>query len=236
MAITLAVASAAASPASQPATGPTDSGLWAKLRDVDARAAHVRTLAANFEQQKYTPLLRKPLVSQGRVRISGPLMRWDTQQPQPSVLLIDQRKARVYYPAQKTLEIYPLDKRLGELAASPLPRLDALRARFSFNQISVSELDRSADPKRSIALALTPTEASLRQYVSQVRVLLDGASACVIRAEVTDADGERTLLWFTDVRLNVDVGDLRLTVPPGTKITHPLEGLDGQPPPRGKSK
>ena len=215
---------------------PTDSALWTKLLDIDARAAHVRTLAANFEQQKFTPLLRKPLVSQGRVQILGPLMRWDTRQPQPSVLLIDQHEARVYYPTQKIMEIYPLDKRLGELAASPLPRLDVLRARFAFREVPASELDRSADPNRFIALALTPNEASLRQYVSHVRVLLDSASACVTRAEVTDADGERTLLSFTDVRLNVDVGDLRLNVPPGTKITHPLEGLDGQQPPRDKSK
>ena len=226
---------AAATAATQPATAPDDAALWARLREIDARAARVRSLSASFEQQKFTAVLRKPLVSTGMVRIKGPLMRWDTQRPEPSILLIDQREARVYYPAQKTLEVYPLEQRLGELAASPLPRLDVLRARFAFQQVPVSELDRSADPGSTISLLLTPSDESLRQYVKNVRVLLDVRSASVARAEVTDSDGDRTLLSFGDVRLNADVGDIGLKVPPGTKVVHPLEGLDGQPT-QGKSK
>jgi len=238
MAAILTAASFGAGPASQPATAPADSALWAKLLDIDSRAGRVRSLAATFQQQKFTALLRKPLVSDGRVRIRGAVMRWDTQRPEPSVLLIDEHEARVYYPAQKTMEIYPLDKRLGELAASPLPRLEVLRSRFSFAQFPVSEIDRSADGKRFIALLLMPMNPSLRQYVSQVRVLLDVPSAYVREAEVTDADGDRSLLSFSDVQLNVDVGNLDLTVPPGTKVTHPLEGLEGAPGPQtqGKSK
>ena len=227
----------AAGPATKPSTAPADAALWTRLAEIDARAAKVKSLAANFEQQKFTALLRKPLVSTGRVRVHGAVMRWDTRQPEASVLFIDAHEARVYYPSQKTLEIYPLDKRLGELAASPLPRLDALRTRFSFEQIPVGELDKSVGPKQFIALRLTPTDESLRQNVQQVRVLLDISGAYVVKAEVTDGDGDRTVLSFPEVRLNADVGDLTLSVPPGTTVTHPLEGMDGQnPPPRNSSK
>jgi outer membrane lipoprotein-sorting protein len=164
-------------------------------------------------------------------------MRWDTTKPQASVLYIDPREARLYYPEQKALEIYPLDSRLGELAASPLPRLSALRERFSFEQVPVTELSSSADPTTFVALKLTPIEESLRKYVSQVRVLLDAPHAHIVVAEVTDGDGDRTVLTFRDVQTNPDVGDLELHVPPGTRVSHPLEGLDRQgPPPRGKSK
>jgi len=220
-----------------PTSAPSDAALWAKLGEIDGRAAKVRSLAAQFEQQKFTALLRKPLVSSGRVRVRGAVMRWDTTKPQASVLYIDPHEARVYYPDQKALEVYPLDSRLGELAASPLPRLAALRSRFAFEQVPANQLSPSADPAKFIALRLTPTEDSLRRYVSQVRVLLDVEHACIVVAEVTDGDGDRTVLTFKDVQINPDVGDLELHVPAGTRVSHPLEGVDQQgPPAQGKSK
>ena len=219
-----------------PTSAPSDAALWSKLSQIDSRAAKIKTLAALFEQEKFTALLRKPLVSSGRVRVSGSVMRWDTEKPEPLVMRIDPREARVYYPAQNSLEIYPLDARLGDLAASPLPRLQVLKERFAFEQVPASDLEKSADPSRFIALKLTPTDASLREYVKQVRVLLDVDHAYIVRAEVTDGDGDRTVLLFKDVQVNADVGDLGLKVPPDTKVSHPLEGLEGQAPRQGKSK
>lgn len=216
--------------AAGPANPTTDPTLWTKLTEIDQRAGQIKSLSAHFDQQRFTALLRKPLESTGQIRIKGPIIRWDTVQPEPSVLLIDQGEARIYYPNQKTLEVYPLDKRLADLAASPLPRLNVLKERFSVEQIPVEDLDKSAAGKNFIALRLTPKEASLAEHVKQVRVLLDVSKAYIIRAEVTDGDGDRTVLSFRDVQLNADVGDLALIVPPGTAVTHPLEGLDGQPP------
>ena len=220
-----------------PTSSPAEAALWAKLSEIDSRAAKTKTLAAAFEQQKFTALLRKPLVSLGRVRVSGSVMRWDTEKPEPLVMLIDPHEARIYYPAQKALEIYPIDARLGELAASPLPRLQVLRARFAFEQAPPSDLDKSADPARFIALKLTPTDSSLREHVKQVAVLLDAEHAYIVAAELTDSDGDRTVLSFKDIHVNEDVGDLALKVPPDSRVSHPLEGLEGQvPPSRGKSK
>jgi outer membrane lipoprotein-sorting protein len=236
LAILLAVR-VAAKVADQPTSKPADTALWQKLTEIDQRAGQIKSLSASFDQQKVTSLLRKPLDSAGRVRIKGSIVRWDTSQPEQSVLLIDQGEAKVYYPTQKTLEIYPLDKKLADLAASPLPRLDVLKERFAIEQIPVAELEKSAAGKAFIALRLTPKDPSLAEHVKQVRVLLDVRQAYIMKAEVTDGDGDRTVLSFKDVQLNADVGDLSLVVPPGTAVTHPLEGLDGQPPQsQGKSK
>lgn len=215
--------------AAGPTTAPGDAKLWAKLAEIDQRAGQIKSLTASFDQQKFTALLRKPLESSGRIRIEGAVIRWDTAQPEPSVLFIDGREVKVYYPNQKTLEIYPLDKRLADLAASPLPRLDVLKERFNIEQIPVADLDKSAAADDFLALRLTPNDESLAEHVKQVRVLLDIHKACIMKAEVTDGDGDRTVLSFKDVQVNADVGDLSLVVPPGTAVSHPLEGLGGQP-------
>lgn len=237
VALTFSAALSAACIAGEPATAPADANLSAKLAEIDQRAGQIKSLSANFDQQKFTALLRKPLESTGRIRIKGPIIRWDTAQPEPSVLLIDGAEAKVHYPNQKALEIYPLDKRVADLAASPLPRLEVLKERFNIEQISVAELDKSAGSDNFIALRLAPRDEALAEHVKQVRVLLDVQKPCIMRAEVTDGDGDRTVLSFRDVQLNADVGDLSLVVPPGTAVTHPLDGLDGQPPrSRGPSK
>jgi outer membrane lipoprotein-sorting protein len=222
--------------AADPTTAPADPKFSAKLAEIDQRAGQIKSLSARFDQQKFTALLRKPLVSSGRIRIKGPAVRWDTEHPEPSVLLIDAGEAKIYYPNQKTLEIYPLDQRLADLAASPLPRLNVLEARFALEQIPVEDLEKSLTGKDFLAIRLTPRDAALAGHVKQVRVLLDNRKACIIKAEVTDGDGDRTVLSFKDVQLNGDVGDLALSVPPGTAVTHPLEGLDGQPQSQGPSK
>lgn len=216
--------------AAGPAAPTTDPSLSTKLAQIDERAGQIKSLSAHYDQQKFTALLRKPLESNGRIRIKGPVIRWDTAQPEPSVLFIDQGEARVYYPNQKTLEVYPLDKRLADLAASPLPRLDVLKERFSIEQMPVESLDKSAAGTDLVGLRLTPKDASIAEHIRQVCVLLDIRKAYIMKAEVTDSDGDRTVLSFKDVQLNVDVGDLALVVPPGTAVTHPLEGLNGQPP------
>lgn len=223
-----------AAPATQP--DDADPALWSQLKEIDARAAKIGSLSADFEQRKFTALLTQPLVSTGTVRIHGSIMRWDTLHPQPSVLYADRDEVRIYYPDQKTLEIYPMDQRLGELAASPLPRLDVLRAQFTFERIPTDSMDRTADPKRFLALRLIPRQASLREHVQEVRVLLDAEQAHITRAEITDSDGDRTVLSFSNVRLNADVGDLKLTVPADTRISHPLQGMDPDAQPRGRSK
>jgi outer membrane lipoprotein carrier protein len=223
-----------------------DSGLRARLDDIDRRAGEVRDLTARFEQQKFTALLKKPLVSSGRVRMKGPVVRWDTEVPEPAVLHSDGREIRMFYPRQHVVEVYPIDKRITDLAASPLPRLAALREHFRIDAAGSATKGASGgggggnDGSKidRVSIRLTPTDAFLKEHVDQVRVVLDAAAACVVSVEVDDADGDRTVIRFGDVKLNAGLkdADVGLAVPPGTKESRPLEGVQGDPPepPKGQ--
>ncbi len=78
-----------AQPVVADAPAKTDPAFEAKLADIDARAGRIQDYTARFEQQKYTALLRKPLVSSGVVKVLGPVVRWDTEKPEPAVLHTD---------------------------------------------------------------------------------------------------------------------------------------------------
>jgi len=221
---------AAASPGKAPAG--VDPQLWAQMVAIDARASRITSMVAHFQQEKFTALMRKPIVSSGTIRIKGSMMRWDTTEPYPSTMLFSDREAKIFYPnpAPGTLEIYSLDQRMAEMAASPLPRLKILKETFTFAQIPVHDMDANAKSEGFLALRMTPREPSLKEHVQEVRVLLDAQAGYIVRAEMTDADGDRTVLHFSQIKLNVDPGKLELTVPAGTKIVHPLEGLEGAAP------
>lgn len=200
--------------------------LSATLESLDVRVAAVSDLEAEFEQRKSTPLLRRQLVSSGRVRVKGDAVRWDTLRPHRSVTLLVAKELRIYYPDQAALEVYELSGDLARLASSPLPRLDALRMQFEIERLGegVFKAEGWPLPEQGLALRLTPRAESVREHLCEVRVLIDTEKACLSRMEMTDADGETTLLLLRSVQLNTGLGDLSIDVPAGTAVSRPLGG------------
>ena len=209
-----------------------DPALAKQLDATDARAAKIQDFTSDFRQEKFTALLKKPLISSGKIRVSANVIRWDTQKPEPAVLYSDGREVRMYYPGQKLLEIYTIDQRLGDLAASPLPRLSTLRQHFTIERSEGKAFKPSKD-RQTLALRLVPREETLREHVAHVDVLLDSEAAHILELEITDADGDRTHVTFSNVRLDTGVtpADLELSVPADTTISRPLdvkESSDGE--------
>jgi outer membrane lipoprotein-sorting protein len=201
-----------------------DARFAARLAKVDAAMAAVADLRAEFEQRRHTPLLKKPLVSKGTVATKGPRVRWDTTSPRASVLLVGDGLVRLFYPADNLVEEYPAGEGFQDLAGAPLPRLSVLKERFDITQIATSELapgDESAD---HLAIELKPKSESLRSHVTSVRVLIDESQPAAIRVVMTDAEGERTEIEFTNVKLNqgVKAEDLELKLPEGVRVSRPL--------------
>lgn len=223
---------------SSPAASPADAVLIRELEEIDARAAEIKDLSAGFEQQKFTALLKKPLVSEGKVRVRPPRTRWDTSKPHKSVLLLDDHELKLYDPEAKTLEVYDVAGGLSRMTASPVPRLSAVKDEFAIARLEPSAMDGKATGDAFVALRLTPIDTALQEHVSEVRVLIDRKLACATQVEVTDADGDRTVIRFRDLELNtgIDADGLDLKVPDGTKVSHPLEGLGASPPSPGGSR
>jgi outer membrane lipoprotein-sorting protein len=215
-----------------PATPPAgiDAALWTRMIAIDAKAEKILDLSADFEQQKFTPLLKKPMISSGTVRAKGSAMFWDTRKPEPTMMRVDEKEVRIYYPNAKTLEIYPLAGQLSALAASPLPRLAALLPHFKFAPASAKDLGEQEAANR-LPVQLTPIDESLREHVDHVTVLIDADRGFILAFQLIDADGERTVIHFTNVKTNQNLEDarLQLALPADVKTVHPLENL-GTPP------
>ena len=209
------------------ATEPSDDELTTQLEAIEAQTREIQDLTADFQQHKYTTLLKKPLVSSGTLRIKGSAMRWDARKPQPNVIAIDESSIQMYYPRQKALEIYPIERRLSQLAASPIFRLDAMRDHFAIERSEWT--DETVDvPEEHLTIRLLPTRLELREHLESVTILFNLESGQVAAAAIAYPDQDRLVLIFANVHINTGLSDedVALVVPEGTTITRPLE-LDG---------
>jgi outer membrane lipoprotein-sorting protein len=230
--------SAAETPGARP--DGVDEKLWNLMLQIDAQGAKVADLKADFTQEKFTALLKKPLISSGVIAIKGPAVLWKTTQPAPTIMRIDEKEARLFFPEQKVLEVYAVDQQMGALAASPFPRLGIIKRYFNFERIAAKDLSPDADESKFLALRMRPTDAELAKHLDQVCVILEISTGLVLKAQTIDADGDRMVMSFSNIKVNSGLKDrdVELEVPPGVKVTHPLEAVGGSAPPsrRGKDK
>ena len=207
------------------APAPKSDDLSARLDALDKKIAAIKDLSADFEQQKKTALLKKPLTSSGTIKLKGDKTRWDTTKPHPTVMTIDAKEVRIYYPQQKTVEVYPVQGEMAKLASSPLPRIPVIREQFDIAEIKATDIDANATGDL-LALSLTPKSNALKEHIDTIRVMVDLTTACARTVEIKDADGDLTTITFTSIRVDAGISDkdVELTTPKGTTTSRPLEG------------
>jgi len=201
-----------------------DEAMWRRLKRLDERAAEIHSFTAAFRQEKHPTFLEEPIASRGRIRLKGDRMRWDTKGEQPTRMLVTPTRLRIYYPKQELLEIYPADERFGGVVASPVPRLRDLLSSFRMRAAPVpsgegEEGDGEKTYGASLRLRLVPREEKAREHIQRVVVYLDETRGCAKGVRITDADGERTEIAFSEIRINPEVPDesLTLEVPEGSR-------------------
>jgi outer membrane lipoprotein-sorting protein len=219
------------------ATGQAD--LIKELRELEKNSAETTDLSARFSQNRYSPLLKKPIASSGVYRSVAGLTRWDTAKPNDSVMVVQADRLEIYYPDQKTLEVYPVEKRLGELLATPQPDVDQWQASFKLARAlpdTLSEtmretvgINKASDDY--LLISLTPREEEVAKLIERLIVVIDketGLSRAM--AWSSEDGGERTEIVFTKIRQNTEIkrADLLLDPPESTRVVYPL-GPVGEP-------
>lgn len=195
-----------------------------RLEALDARAAKIHGLRARFEQRKHTPMLKRPMVSRGTLTVLGPRSRWETTEPHPSVMTIDESSLRIYYPEHRVQEVFLIGQDVRMVSGSPLPRLSLLRELFEISEASEEVEAKESDGERWLALALRPKTDAFREHVHRVVVVIDTQVPIARRIVMEMADGDRTEMLFHDPVMDVAIqeSDVEFKAPAGTRIVHPL--------------
>lgn len=219
-------------PAQPPTPGPSAS-LSQTVDELDAKAADITSLKADFQREKHSALLLEPLLSSGRITVmegerGG--VRWDTLEPRPSTVIIARGKV-IAREGEGSAEAFDIPESLARLTASPRLQFIALKETFEVQIAEGPSADAGAETARPdpgqggapdseprggddedaapqrVLLTLTPADEQVRRFVEWVKVELDPETAVATRIEYADPDGDRTVLRFTNVQINPEVSE-----------------------------
>ena len=192
-----------------------------EVKNLLARIRENRITQADFQEQRVIRLMKKPLVSSGRVWFQPPnKFRREVKGNSPSVTVSDGQQLWIYYPNFKSAERYPLGKRspLDSTVAAINSALNLENIENTF-QITAAKID---PPQAGYELSLIPRTASMKRVFQKLELHINDQ----LRAERTEMflpNGDRIVTSYSNqTRAPVPASTFEFKPPPGTDITTPL--------------
>ena len=206
----IAQASRGVAPAKTPST------LDEVLKEVQKRQSAVKSLQADFKQEKILALLAQPQLSRGTFAYEKPdRVRWNYSDPNPVTMLIAGGRMTTYYPKlgrAESIEVGRFQDRIFKYmgAANAIGELTTwFNFRFS---------DRKGDT--TWKLELLPKTSQVSKRVKHITIWIDRKSFMTSKFEYVEADGDVTTYEFTSIRVNETVppSTFKLELPPTVKV------------------
>ncbi|MFA9477683.1 outer membrane lipoprotein carrier protein LolA [Phycisphaerales bacterium AB-hyl4] len=209
--------------------GEVSAELWDELVALDALAGEVTSLRGRFERHRSTPLLRRPLVSEGVVYVSGDRVRWETQAPSPSTTLVRDGEVQIYQPEERRVEVYALEERAEQFGGGLMLRLTTLVETFCLAEVEPGEVfeDLAGDDVAGLlGLRLTPRDEAITEEFESMAMLLDRETGQLLRLRLVTDASQWTEYRFVEVEPNVELGEdtFTLELPTDVEVVRPMEG------------
>jgi len=193
----------------------------ADLKTLLAGIRQNRSNQADFQEQRVIRLMKKPILSSGKVWFQPPnKFRREVKGNSPSLTVSDGRLLWIYYPNFKSAERYPLGK--GSPLDSTVAAINSsLNLEGVENSFQIKAI-RSDPPQAGYELALLPRTAPMKRVFQKLDLRINDQ----LRVERTDMllpNGDRIVTTYSNqTRASVPASMFELTPPPGTEISTPL--------------
>src|SRR5437870_2920408 len=166
----------------------------ADLKSLLAGIRQNRTTQADFQEERVIRLMKKPILSSGRVWFQPPnKFRREVKGNSPSVTVSDGRQLWIYYPNFKSAERYPLGK------GSPLDStVTAINSALNLENIENMFQINAAKTDKGYELALTPRTPSMRRAFQKLDLRVNDN----LRVERTDMllpNGDRIVTTYSKI-------------------------------------
>src|SRR5438309_4169091 len=193
----------------------------ADLKNLLAGIRQNRSTQADFQEERVIRLMKKPVVSSGRIWFQPPnKFRREVKGNAPSTTVSDGRQLWIYYPNFKSAERYPLGK------GSPLDStVAAINSALNLENIENTFQIRAtkSDPLQTgYELTLLPRAASMKRVFQKLDLRINDQ----LRVERTDMllpNGDRIVTTYSNqTRGPVPASMFEFTPPAGTDVSTPL--------------
>jgi len=190
----------------------------ADLKNLLAGIRQHRTTEADFQEQRMIRLMKKPIVSSGRIWFQPPnKFRREVKGNSPSITVSDGRQLWIYYPNFKSAERYPLGK------GSPLDStVAAINSALNLENIENIFQIKATKTDNGHELALIQRTASMKRVFQKLDLHID-YNLRVGRTDMLLANGDRIVTSYSNQsRAPIPASTFEFKPPSGTEVTTPL--------------
>ena len=177
-----------------------------------------RTTQADFQEERVMRLMKKPIVSSGKIWFQPPnKFRREVKGNSPSITVSDGRQLWIHYPNFKSAERYPLGKSspLDSTVAAINSALNLENIENTF-QINATRSDKGYD------LALLPRTASMKRVFQKLDLHIN-ENLGVERTDMLLPNGDRIVTSYSNqTRAPIPASTFEFKLPAGTEVTTPL--------------
>jgi hypothetical protein len=158
--------------------------------------AGVESLRAEFIQEKQLPILKKPLISRGRLFYEAPdRVRWEYLEPIRSVTLVSGDRAEGWVRVDGD---WVLDAGAGDRVRRMV--LDEIRAWLAGRFDDSTVFEASLQPGSPRTVVLTAREG-IDRFVRRVEVRLSERPGVIQSVRIVEDEESRTVIRFTSIEV-----------------------------------
>ena len=188
------------------------------LKNLLASIRQNRITQADFQEQRTIRLMKKPILSSGKVWFQPPnKFRREVKGNSPSLTVSDGRQLWIYYPNFRSAERYPLGK------GSPLDStVAAINSSLNLEDVEKTFQISAVKTDNNYELTLLPRTPSMKRVFQKLDLRINDQLR-VERTEMLLPNGDRIVTTYSNqTRGPVPGAMFVFTTPPGTEIATPL--------------
>src|SRR5213595_544566 len=189
-----------------------------ELNNLLAAIRQNRTTQADFQEQRMIRLMKKPILSSGKVWFQPPnKFRREVKGSSPSLTVSDGRQLWIYYPNFKSAERYPLGK------GSPLDStVAAINSALNLENIENTFQITAIKSDKGYELTLLPRTGSMKRAFQKLDLHIN-ENLRVERTDMLLPNGDRIVTTYSNqTRAPVPASSFDFKPPSGTEVTTPL--------------
>ncbi len=175
--------------------------LAAELDDLKKAAVKIKTLSADFIQEKNLKILSKPITSKGKLYFKAPhAIRWEYLTPVKSLSLMNKDGARVFTFSEGK---WIIDKAQSDARGIVMEELNNW---FAGNFADSRAFTHSFKSGPMPQIILTPKEG-VNNFISQIILKISARTGLVEVVEIGEKAGNSTKIIFRNEKVNTDIPD-----------------------------
>ncbi len=196
------------------ASGNRQAAAMRHLEGTRAKIDKLRSVKAEFVQEKHLSMLTGPVVSKGEFFYkAGRKFIWHYLPPDESFTISDGTRIWLYFPALKQAEVYDMEK--FKTRSRAFEKLCLGFERPLCDLADVFSIELTAETQAAFEVLLKPKEEAMARLIAELRILISRETGLPLRFHSIERNGDRTAISFTKTEINRELADsLFAFVPP----------------------